>query len=276
MPPPFANTRPNWPPPDVILAHGSSTVGPLMQVTRTVPIVFPIASDPVGAGYVDSLPRPGGNATGFMSYEYSMGGKRLELLKQIAPGVTRAAVLRDASQGSGTSEFAAIQAVAPSFGVEVHPVNMRDGGEIEGVVAAFARSPNSGLLVTTSGLAIVNRDLIITLAARHKLPAVYFERLFITAGGLISYGADEINQYRRAASYVDRILKGEKPADLQCKHQTSTSWRSILKQPRRLGSKCLPRSWCVPTRSLNETSRIRHTARRRGGSVANCGACAAG
>jgi putative ABC transport system substrate-binding protein len=139
--------------PDVILAHGSSTVGPLMQVTRAVPIVFPIASDPVGAGYVDSLPRPGGNATGFMSYEYSMGGKRLELLKQIAPGATRAAVLRDATQGSGTSEFAAIQAVAPSFGVEVHPVNMRDAGEIEGAVAAFARSPNGGLLLPETLLA---------------------------------------------------------------------------------------------------------------------------
>jgi putative ABC transport system substrate-binding protein len=221
--------------PDVILAHGSSTVGPLMQVTRTVPIVFPIASDPVGAGYVDSLPRPGGNATGFMSYEYSMGGKRLELLKQIAPDVTRAAVFRDATQGSGTSEFAAIQAVAPSFGVEVHPVNMRDAGEIEGAIAAFARSPNSGLLVATSGLAIVNRDLIITLAARHKLPAVYFERLFVTAGGLISYGADEINQYRRAASYVDRILKGEKPADLPVQAPNKYELAINLKTAKALG-----------------------------------------
>jgi putative ABC transport system substrate-binding protein len=221
--------------PDVILAHGSSTVGPLMQVTRTVPIVFPIASDPVGAGYVDSLPRPGGNATGFMSYEYSMGGKRLELLKQITPGVTRTAVLRDATQGSGTSEFAAIQAVAPSFGVEVYPINMRDAGEIEGAVAAFARSPNSGLLVTTSGLAIVNRDLIITLAARHKLPAVYFERLFVTAGGLISYGADEINQYRRAASYVDRILKGEKPAELPVQAPNKYELAINLKTAKALG-----------------------------------------
>jgi ABC-type uncharacterized transport system substrate-binding protein len=200
--------------PDVILAHGSSTVGPLMQVTRTVPIVFPIVSDPVAAGYVDSLARPGGNATGFMSYEYNMGGKRLELLKQIAPGVTRAAVLRDATQGSGTSEFAVIQALAPSLGVEVNPVNMRDPGEIERAVASFSRSPNGGLIVTTGGSAIVNRDLIIALAARHKLPAVYFERLFVADGGLISYGADEIDTYRRAASYVDRILKGEKPADL--------------------------------------------------------------
>jgi putative ABC transport system substrate-binding protein len=149
-----------------------------------------------------------------MSYEFSMGGKRLELLKQIAPGVSRAAVLRDTTQGSGTSEFAAIQAVAPSLKVEVTPVNMRDAGEIERTVAAFARSPNGGLIVTTSGLAIVNRDLIIALAARHKLPAVYFERLFVAAGSLISYGADEIDQYRRAASYVDRILKGEKPAEL--------------------------------------------------------------
>src|SRR5262245_490389 len=200
--------------PDVILAHGASTVGPLLQVTRTVPIVFPIVSDPVAAGYVDSLARPGGNATGFMSYEYNMGGKRLELLKQIAPGVTRAAVLRDATQGSGTSEFAVIQALAPSLGLEVNPVNMRDAGEIERAVAAFSRSPNGGLIVTTGGSAIVNRDLIIGLAGRHKLPAVYFERLFVASGGLISYGADEIDTYRRAASYVDRILKGEKPATL--------------------------------------------------------------
>jgi putative ABC transport system substrate-binding protein len=221
--------------PDVILAHGSSTVGPLMQVTRTVPIVFPIVSDPVAAGYVDSLARPGGNATGFMSYEYNMGGKRLELLKQIAPGVTRAAVLRDATQGSGTSEFAVIQALAPSLGVEVNPVNMRDPGEIERAVASFSRSPNGGLIVTTGGSAIVNRDLIIALAARHKLPAVYFERLFVADGGLISYGADEIDTYRRAASYVDRILKGEKPADLPVQAPNKYELAINLKTAKALG-----------------------------------------
>jgi putative tryptophan/tyrosine transport system substrate-binding protein len=200
--------------PDVILAHGASTVGPLLQATRTVPIVFPVAGDPVGAGFVDSLARPGGNATGFMSTEYSMGGKWLELLKQIAPSMTRAAVLRDATQGSGTSQFAAIQSVAPSLSVEVNPLNMRDAAEIERAVAAFARAPGGGLIVTAGAASTRHRDLSIALAARHKLPAVYYERLFVTAGGLISYGPDFVDQYRRAASYVDRILKGEKPADL--------------------------------------------------------------
>jgi len=181
--------------PDVILAHGASTVGPLLQATRTVPIVFPVVTDPV----VDSLARPGGNVTGFMAFEYSLSGKRLELLKQIAPGMTRVAVLRDPTQGSGTSEFAVIQAVAPSLRVEVNPVNMHDASEIEGAVAAFARSPNGGLIVTTGGAATLHRNLIITLAARHKLPAVYYERFFIAAGGLISYGPDYVDQYRRAA-----------------------------------------------------------------------------
>ena len=200
--------------PDVILAHGASTVGPLLQATRTVPIVFPVVGDPVGAGFVDSLARPGGNATGFMIFEYSMSGKWLELLKQIAPGVTRVAVLRDPAQASGTGQFGVIQAVAPSLRVEVSPVNMRDAGEIERAVAAFARAPNGGLIVTASAAATLHRDLIITLAARHKLPAVYYERFFVAAGGLISYGPDYVDQYRRAAGYVDRILKGEKPADL--------------------------------------------------------------
>ena len=212
--------------PDVILAHGASTVGPLLQATRTVPIVFPVVADPVGAGFVDSLARPGGNATGFMVFEYSMGGKWLELLKQIAPGVTRAAVLRDATQGSGTSQFAVIQAVAPSLRVEVNPVNMRDAGEIERAVAAFARSPNGGLIVTAGAAAVLHRDLIVTLAARHKLPAVYSERSFVAAGGLISYGPDYIDQYRRAAGYVDRILKGEKPADLPV--QAPTRYETVL------------------------------------------------
>jgi ABC-type uncharacterized transport system substrate-binding protein len=212
--------------PDVILAPGASTVGPLLQATRTVPIVFPVAGDPVGAGFVDSLARPGGNATGFMSTEYSMGGKWLELLKQTAPSVTRAAVLRDATQGSGTSQFAAIQSVAPSLSVEVNPVNMRDAGEIERGVAAFARAPGGGLIVTAGAASTRHRNLIIALAARHKLPAVYYERLFVTAGGLISYGPDFVDQYRRAASYVDRILKGEKPADLPV--QTATKYALVI------------------------------------------------
>jgi putative ABC transport system substrate-binding protein len=198
--------------PDVIVAHGASTVGPLLQATRTIPIVFPIAADPVAAGFVDSLSRPGGNATGFMTAEYSMGGKWLDLLKEIAPEVTRVAVLRDSTQGSGTSQFAAIQSVAQSLRVEVTPINTRDAGEIERAGAAFAHAPNGGLIVTASGLTQIHRDLIVTLAARHKLPTVYYERFFVAAGGLISYGPDFADQ--RAAGYVDRILKGEKPAGL--------------------------------------------------------------
>jgi putative ABC transport system substrate-binding protein len=212
--------------PDVILANGGTAVTALQQATRTVPIVFPIAGDPVGAGFVDSLARPGGNVTGFMTSEFSMGAKRLELLKQIAPNVTRAAVLRDTTQGSGASEFAAIQAVAPSLRVEVNPLNMRDAGEIERAVAAFARAPDGGLVVTAGGLAQRHRDLIVTLAARHRLPAVYFERSFVAAGGLISYGADYIDQYRKAAGYVDRILKGEKPANLPV--QAPTKYETVL------------------------------------------------
>jgi putative ABC transport system substrate-binding protein len=200
--------------PDVILAHGTSTVAPLLQATRTVPIVFPVIADPVGAGFVDSLARPGGNATGFMEFEYSMGGKWLELLKEIAPSMKRAAVLRDPNQGSGTSQFAAIQAVAPSLKVEVTPVGLRDTGEIERAVSAFARSPNGGLIVTGGAATVLHSNLIVTLAARHRLPAVYNERSFVAASGLISYGPDFINMYRQAAGYVDRILKGEKPADL--------------------------------------------------------------
>jgi putative tryptophan/tyrosine transport system substrate-binding protein len=200
--------------PDVILAQAATTVGPLLQATRTVPIVFPGIVDPVGAGFVDSLARPGGNVTGFMNYEYSLAGKWPELLKEIAPGVTRVAVLRDPATPSGTGQFAAIQAVAPSLRVEVSPVNVRDAGEIERAVAAFARAPNGGLIVVATPLASRHRDLIVTLAARHKLPAVYSERFFVAPGGLISYGPDFVDQYRRAAGYVDRILKGEKPADL--------------------------------------------------------------
>ena len=200
--------------PDVILAHGASTVGALLRATRTVPIVFPIVVDPVAAGFVDSLGRPGGNATGFSAFEYSLSGKWLELLKQTAPGVTRVAVLRDATQGSGTSQFAVIQAAAPSLRVEVKPINMREEGEIESAVTAFARSPGGGLIVAAGPAATRHRELIVKLAARHRLPAVYYERLFVAGGGLISYGSDYADQYRRAAGYVDRILKGEKPADL--------------------------------------------------------------
>jgi putative ABC transport system substrate-binding protein len=221
--------------PDVILAHGTSTVGPLLQATRTVPIVFPVASDPVGAGFVDSLARPGGNATGFMNAEYSMSGKWPELLKQIAPGVTRAAVLRDSTLTSGTAQFAVIQAVAPSLGVEVSPVNVRNTGEIERGVVAVARTANGGLIVPASGWAFVHRDLIITLAARHKLPAVYFDRFLVAAGGLVSYGANEIDQYRRAASYVDRILNGEKPADLPVQAPTTYELVINLKTAKALG-----------------------------------------
>ena len=206
----------------------------LLQATRTVPIVFPAAVDPVGAGLVDSLARPGGNATGFTMYEYGISGKWLELLKEIAPGVTRAAVIRDPALTSGTGQFAAIQSMAPSLGVEVSPVNVRDAGEIEQAVAAFVRSPNGGLILTANA-AVLHRDLIITLAARHKLPAVYYERSFVAAGGLISYGPDLIDQFRRAAGYVDRILKGEKPADLPVQAPTKYELMINLKTAKTLG-----------------------------------------
>jgi putative ABC transport system substrate-binding protein len=212
--------------PDVILATGAATVRPLLQATRTVPIAFVQVIDPVGVGFVDSLARPGGNATGFILFEYGLSAKWLELLKQIAPGVTRAAVIRDPALASGIGQFAAIQSVAPSVGVEVSPVNLHDAGEIERAVTAFARGSNGGLIVTVSPLEVVHRNLIITLAARHKLPAVYWERFYVTGGGLISYGPDVADQYRRAAGYVDRILKGEKPADLPV--QTPTKYETVL------------------------------------------------
>jgi putative ABC transport system substrate-binding protein len=200
--------------PDVLVAGtGTATVAPLLQATRTVPIVFAVVIDPVGAGFVDSLARPGGNATGFTMFEYGVSGKWLELLKEIAPRVTRAAVLRDPTIASGIGQFAAVQAVAPSLGVELSAVDVRDAGEIERAVTAFARSSSGGLIVTASALATRHRDLIIALAARLRLPAVYASRYFVTAGGLISYGPDLVDQYRRAAGYVDRILRGEKPAD---------------------------------------------------------------
>ena len=221
--------------PDIILATGDSTVPPLLEATRTVPIVFPLASDPVGGGYVDSLARPGGNATGFMIYEYGMGGKWLELLKEIAPNLTRVAVLRDPASPSQTAQFGAIRAMAPSIGVEVIPVNVRDAGEIERAIADFARSANGGLIPTSSAVALRHRDLIVTLAARHKLPAIYWERFFVTGGGLISYGPDFLDQYRRAAGYVDRILKGEKPADLPVQAPTKYEMVINLKTAEALG-----------------------------------------
>ena len=200
--------------PDVILANGDVASAQLLQATRTVPIVFVIVPDPVGAGLVNSLSRPGGNATGFMQFEYSLTAKWPELLKEIAPGVKRAAVLRDAATASGIGQFAVIQYVAPSAGVEVSPIDLRDPGEIERAVTAFARSPDGGLIMTAGSLSAVHRNLVTALAARHKLPAVYPNGDFVTGGGLISYGPNFVDQYRRAAAYVDRILKGEKPADM--------------------------------------------------------------
>jgi putative ABC transport system substrate-binding protein len=221
--------------PDVILAAGAAAVGPMLQAARNVPIVFVIVPDPVGAGFVESLSRPGGNATGFINFEYSIGAKWLEILKQVAPGVTRAAVLRDPFITAGTGQFGAIQSTAPSLGVEATPVNVRDASEIERAVVAFARSSNGGLIVTGSALAVVHRNLIITLAARHKLPAVYFERNFVASGGLISYGPDYLDQFRRAAGYIDRILKGEKPADLPVQAPTKYKMVINLKTAKDLG-----------------------------------------
>jgi putative tryptophan/tyrosine transport system substrate-binding protein len=201
--------------PDVILAGtGTATVAPLLQATRTVPIVFALVIDPVGAGFVDSLARPGGNATGFTVFEYGMSGKWLELLKQLSPAVTRAAVLRDPTIASGIGQFAAVQAVAPSLGVDLSAVDVRDAGEIERAITAFARSSNGGLIVTANALATRHRELIITLAAQHRLPAVYPYRRFVDDGGLVSYGPDFVDQYRQAAGYIDRVLKGEKPAEM--------------------------------------------------------------
>jgi putative ABC transport system substrate-binding protein len=210
--------------PDVILGTGNAGAAPLLQATRTVPIVFVIVPDPVGAGFVDSLARPGGNATGFTSFEYGLSAKWLELLKEVAPSVTRAGVLRDPALASGPAQFAAIQSMAPSLGMEVSPVNVREPAEIERAIAAFAR--NSGLIVTGSALVAVHRHRIIALAARHKLPAIYPERAYIHDGGLISYGPDFLEHYRRAAAYVDRILKGEKPADLPV--QAPTKYETVL------------------------------------------------
>src|SRR6266849_2687438 len=226
--------------PDVILATGSATVQPLLQATRTVPIVFVNVTDPVGAGVVASLARPGGNATGFTLYEYSTSGKWLELLKEIAPAVTRAAVIRDSAEPSGIGQFAAIQSVAPSFGVEVIPVNVRDATEIERGISAFARGSNGGLIVVVGASTTINRELIITHATRYQLPAVYPYRYFVTSGGLIAYGPDPIDPFRRAAGYVDRILKGEKPADLPVQAPTKYELVINLKTARALGLEVPP------------------------------------
>jgi len=226
--------------PDVIFATGTSTVAPLLQANRAVPIVFALVPDPVGAGFVESLARPGGNATGLMSIEAGMSGKWLELLKELTPTMTRAAVIRDPAITAGIGQWSAIQAVAPSFGVELSPVNVHDAGEIERQIVAFVRRPNGGLIMTGSALATIHRDLIITLAARHKLPAVYPYRFFVIGGGLISYGPDLIEQYRRAAGYVDRILKGEKPADLPVQAPTKFELVPNLKTAKALGLEVPP------------------------------------
>ena len=221
--------------PDVIFASGSAAVAPLRRATRTVPIVFVVTPDPVGAGFVESLARPGGNITGFTPYEYGIGAKWLELLKQMVPSVTRVAVLRDPAITAGIGLWGAIQSVSPSFGVELRPVDVGDAGEIERALAAFAGSPNGGLILTGSALAIVHRDLIIALAARYRLPAVYYERYFAAAGGLISYGANSVEHFRLGAGYVDRILKGEKPADLPVQAPTKDETVINLKTAKALG-----------------------------------------
>jgi|RhiMetdeSRZDD1v2_1073273.scaffolds.fasta_scaffold633534_2 putative ABC transport system substrate-binding protein len=221
--------------PDVVMAFTSAAVTALRQATSTVPIVFAVVADPVGAGYVESLARPGGNVTGFAAQEYAVGGKWMELLKEIVPRLTRVAVLRDSAIAAGPGQFGALQAVAPSFGVELRPIDLHDPSGIEHGIAAFAKGPNNGLIVTGSPSATLHRNLIITLAARHKLPAIYYERSFADAGGLISYGPDFIDQCRRAAGYVDRILKGERPADLPVQAPTKYELVINLKTAKALG-----------------------------------------
>jgi putative ABC transport system substrate-binding protein len=226
--------------PDVVMAFTSAAVAPLRQATRTVPIVFAVVADPVGAGYVESLARPGGNVTGFAAQEYALSGKSLELLKEIVPQVTRVAVLRDSAIAAGPGQFGALQALAPSLGVELRPVDLHDPGEIERGIGVFAKGANNGLIVSGSPWATLHRNLIITLAARHRLPAVYYERFFVTGGGLISYGPDYLDHCQRAASYVDRILKGEKPADLPVQAPTKYELVINLKTAKALGLEMPP------------------------------------
>jgi len=221
--------------PDVIFAVASSIIIALQQVTHTVPIVFANITDPVGAGYVDSLARPGGNITGFLLFEYGFAGKWLELLKQIAPTVTRAAVIRDSKTSAGIGQWAVIQAMAPSMGIDLNLINIRDADQIKLDIAAFAHLSDGGLIVTANPLATQHRELIIRLAADHKLPAVYFERYFVTGGGLISYGAHMVDQFQRAAAYVDRVLKGEKPANLPVQGPTKYELAVNLKTAKALG-----------------------------------------
>jgi putative ABC transport system substrate-binding protein len=221
--------------PDVILTGGAAAVATLQQATRTIPIVFASVIDPVGAGFVESLARPGGNITGFTVFEYGISGKWLELLKEIAPRVARLAVLRETTTAAGSGQLGAIQGAAPSLGLELRPVDVRNAGEIERALAAFARASNGGLIVTGSAVAVLHRDLIVTLAARHRLPAVYSQRVFVAAGGLISYGPDRVDQFRRAPGYVDRILNGEKPADLPVQAPTKYELVINLKTAKALG-----------------------------------------
>ena len=221
--------------PDVILAAGTPAVDALQQITRAIPIVFVTVIDPVGAGFVDSLARPGGNSTGFTLFEFGMSGKWLELLKEIVPGLKRVAVLRDAAIGSGTGQLAAIQAVAPSFGVELSPIGVRDVQEIERAVTRFSSTSGGGLIVTVSTLALVHRDLIIALAQRYQLPTVCGDRVLVVAGGLISYGPDRVDPFRRAADYVNRILRGERPADMPVQAPTKYELVINLKTATALG-----------------------------------------
>jgi putative tryptophan/tyrosine transport system substrate-binding protein len=221
--------------PDVIVANGSSSVGPLLQVTRTIPIVFANVPDPVGAGFVESLARPGGNATGFISFEYGISAKWLELLKEMSPGVKRVAVIRDPVLAVGPAQYGAIQSVASSFSVELKPINLRDAAEIERAIVTLAGSGNGGIIITGSPFAVLHRELIVALAARHKVPAIFFERFFATTGGLMSYGPDTVDQFRQAATYVDRILKGEKPAELAVQAPTKNLLVINLKTAKALG-----------------------------------------
>ena len=221
--------------PDVIFAPGTAGLGSALQATRSIPVVFGLVPDPVGSGFVNSLARPGGNATGFTTFDYGIGAKWLELLKEIAPNVTRAGVIRDPTVAAGLGAWAAIQSASPTTGIEVSPINMTDADEIGRAVAAFAQAPNGGLIVTGSALTVRHRDLIISLAARHKLPAIYYDPYYVAAGGLIAYGVDNADQFRLAAGYVDRILKGEKPADLPVQYATKLDLVINLKTARTLG-----------------------------------------